>query len=49
MPFSTLFARALAPAAAVAMLAAPAPAKTTGELAQVEAFWLSATICTALR
>ena len=37
MAFPTLFARALAPAAAVAMLAAPAPAKTTGELAQVEA------------
>ena len=37
MTFPTLLSRALAPAAAVAMLAAPAPAKTSGELAQVEA------------
>jgi outer membrane lipoprotein-sorting protein len=36
MTISTLFARALAPAAAVAVLAAPAIAKSTGELAQVE-------------
>ena len=35
MTFPTFFARALAPAAAVAVLAAPAPA-ATGELAQVE-------------
>ena len=37
MTFPALFARALAPAAAVAMLAAPAPAASTGELASVEA------------
>ena len=37
MTFPTLFARALAPAAAVAVLAVPAVAATTGELAQVEA------------
>lgn len=37
MTFPALFARALAPAAAVAMLAAPAPAASTGELAAVEA------------
>ena len=36
MAFPTLFARALAPAAAVAVLAAPALAASTGELAQVE-------------
>ena len=36
MTFPTLFARALAPTAAVAMLASPAPA-ATGELGQVEA------------
>jgi outer membrane lipoprotein-sorting protein len=37
MTFPTLFARALAPAAVVAVLAAPAPAASTGELGQVEA------------
>ena len=37
MAFPTLFARALAPAAAVALLAAPALAASTGELARVEA------------
>ncbi|MFL6749385.1 MAG: LolA family protein [Sphingomicrobium sp.] len=37
MTFPTLFARALAPAAAVALLTAPAQAAATGELAQVEA------------
>jgi outer membrane lipoprotein-sorting protein len=37
MPFPTLIARALAPAAALAMLASPAPAASTGELALVEA------------
>jgi outer membrane lipoprotein-sorting protein len=37
MAFSTLIGRALAPAAAVAILAAPAIAKSTGELGQVEA------------
>jgi outer membrane lipoprotein-sorting protein len=37
MAFSTLIGRALAPAAAVAILAAPAVAKSTGELGQVEA------------
>ena len=37
MTFPTLFARALAPAAAVAMLASPAPAASTGDLAKVEA------------
>lgn len=37
MNFPTLFARALAPAAAMALLAAPAPAASTGELALVEA------------
>jgi outer membrane lipoprotein-sorting protein len=37
MAFPTLFARALAPAAAVAVLAAPAPAQSNGELKQVEA------------
>ena len=36
MTFPTILARALAPAAAVAALAAPAPAATTGELALVE-------------
>ena len=36
MTFPTLFARALVPAAAVAVLAAPAPAATSAELAQVE-------------
>ena len=36
MTFPTSLARALAPAAAVAALAAPAPAATTGELALVE-------------
>ena len=37
MTFPTLFARALAPAAVIAVLAAPAPAASTGEIAQVEA------------
>jgi outer membrane lipoprotein-sorting protein len=37
MPFPTLFARALAPAAAIAVLAVPAPAQSTGDLKQVEA------------
>ena len=37
MAFPTLFARALAPAAVVAALAAPAPAASTGDLAVVEA------------
>jgi len=37
MPFPTLIARAFAPAAALAMLASPAPAASTGELALVEA------------
>jgi len=37
MTFSTPFTRALAPAAAVAMLAVPAAAASTGELAAVEA------------
>ena len=37
MAFPTFFARALAPAAALAMLAAPAPAASSGELGQVEA------------
>jgi outer membrane lipoprotein-sorting protein len=37
MTFPTLFARALAPAAAVTVLAVPALAASTGELAQVEA------------
>ena len=37
MAFPTLFARALAPAAAVAVLAAPAPAQSNSELRQVEA------------
>src|SRR5215212_6548320 len=36
MTFSTSFARALAPAAIVAVLAAPAPAASTGEIGQVE-------------
>ncbi len=36
MTLSTLIARALAPAAVVAVLAAPAPAASTGELALVE-------------
>jgi outer membrane lipoprotein-sorting protein len=36
MTFPTLIARALAPAAVVAVLAAPAPAASTGELALVE-------------
>ena len=36
MAFPTHFARALAPVAAVAALAAPALAASTGELAQVE-------------
>lgn len=37
MAFPTLFARVLAPAAAVAVLAAPAPAQSNSELKQVEA------------
>jgi outer membrane lipoprotein-sorting protein len=37
MAFPSLFARALAPAAAVAVLATPAQTASTGELAQVEA------------
>jgi outer membrane lipoprotein-sorting protein len=37
MAFPTLFARALAPAAAIALLAAPAPAAPNAELAKVEA------------
>jgi len=37
MAFPTLFARALMPAAAVAVLAAPAPAQSNNELKQVEA------------
>jgi outer membrane lipoprotein-sorting protein len=37
MTFSTPFVRALAPAAALALLAAPALAASTGELALVEA------------
>jgi len=37
MAFSTHFARAIAPAAAIAVLVAPAVAASTGELAQVEA------------
>jgi outer membrane lipoprotein-sorting protein len=37
MTFPTLFARALAPAAAMAVLAAPALAASSGELGQVEA------------
>jgi outer membrane lipoprotein-sorting protein len=37
MALPTLLARALAPATAIAMLATPAPAASTGELAQVEA------------
>jgi outer membrane lipoprotein-sorting protein len=37
MAFPTLFARAFVPAVAVSMLAAPVDAKSSGELAQVEA------------
>ena len=37
MAFPTLFTRVLAPAAAVAVLAAPAPAQSNSELKQVEA------------
>ncbi len=37
MAFPTLFARVLAPAAAVVVLAAPAPAQSNSELKQVEA------------
>ena len=37
MAFPTLFARAFMPAVAVSMLAAPVDAKSSGELAQVEA------------
>lgn len=37
MAFPTLFARVLAPAAAVAVLATPAPAQSNNELKQVEA------------
>ena len=37
MAFPTLLSRALAPAAAIAVLVAPAVAKSTGELGQVEA------------
>ena len=37
MAFPTLFVRVLAPAAAFAMIAAPAPAQSNGELKQVEA------------
>jgi len=47
MAFPTLISRALAPAAAMAMLAAPVAAKSTGELAQVEAHLAAAQSMTA--
>ncbi len=47
MTFPTLFARALAPAAVIAVLAAPAPAASTGEIAQVEAHLAAAQSMTA--
>ncbi len=47
MAFSNLFARALAPAAAIAVLASPAIAASTGELGQVEAHLAGAQSMTA--
>jgi len=47
MAFSNLFARALAPAAAIAVLATPAIAASTGELGQVEAHLAGAQSMTA--
>ena len=47
MAFSNLFARALAPAAAIAVLGSPAIAASTGELGQVEAHLAGAQSMTA--
>jgi len=47
MAFSNLFARALAPAAAIAVFATPAIAASTGELGQVEAHLAGAQSMTA--